>query len=95
MYDPSITFKIDQERQSATAVEYINHGMGIAESYEDDSTSARQASCNEFVVQWFENITQQGYERVDDEGRDEEQLDNNSGIVEIEEVPRRTGTYDR
>ncbi len=68
MYDPMITYEIDREKRTATAVEYENSGLGIYEVYTD--SPEKQADCNDFTLTWLENIEQQGYERISEKEND-------------------------
>ena len=83
MYDPLITFKIDNEKQTATSVRFINSGLGIDTAHEDGSPG--QSDCDSFVIQWFQNISEQGYERVEVE----------TEIVFDDEIDKIDDDYDR
>ncbi len=68
MYDPMITYEIDREKRTATAVEYENSGLGIYEVY--TNSPEKQADCNDFTLTWLENIEQQGYERISEKEKE-------------------------
>ncbi len=73
MYDPMITYEIDHEKRTATAVEFENSGLGIYEVYTD--SPEKQAECNDFTLTWLENIEQQGYERISEKEKESPKRD--------------------
>ncbi|SDA31045.1 Adenine-specific DNA methylase, N12 class [Ruminococcus sp. YE71] len=59
MYDPRIDFKIDDEKQTVTAVSYEQSALGIYDEYTEGSVG--QKDCNNFVQQWLKNLGNQPY----------------------------------
>lgn len=62
MADPAVTFVFDTENKVANIISYQNDCTSDYQTFEDDAES--RADCEEFVTQWFENIAEQGYEKV-------------------------------
>ena len=63
MRDPEITFTIDRENRSICPVSFLQDDMGVY--YESENASpAKVKDLKEFMVQWFTNIKNQGFEPV-------------------------------
>ena len=60
MYDPDIVLKIDFENETANAVSFENSGMRIYCKYADGS--AGQKDTNRYMIEWLNNIENQGQE---------------------------------
>ena len=63
MRDPEITFTIDRESQSVHPTSFLQDGIGVY--YETaDAAPAMLRDLKGFMVQWFTNIKNQGFEPV-------------------------------
>ena len=72
-YDPMMTFEINKEAKTLTAVEFqqsippvyqrIEDGVGLSVDGNGRQSSIPdlQRKLNDFAIQWFENISEQGY----------------------------------
>lgn len=62
MYDPSISFAIDTEKETITLLEYEQSGLGIYQNFSDDGIPETDIDdCAEFMSEWLDNIQAQGY----------------------------------
>jgi len=64
MSDPMVEIRINKENQTAEAVYYENHYVGVAHYVYDNNNNPnlnRKAELNSFLNQWLDTLKEQGF----------------------------------
>lgn len=62
MYDPEITFKIDEENEAIIPYSYEQSGIPGPAGFQVNLTERQRKDIGQFMSQWFKNLSRQGHE---------------------------------